>query len=300
MSIEAMKLALEALDIAQGILADARSYHRPKMLAAYTAIKQALAAPVQPVADAMNVVTEAMQKDPDYAWSWHCNIAMAFVDAGGDHYTGNQGAARFMKTLANVEPAHELPTPPAAPVQEQEPEQESVGNVEALRHSANEWADMAANGLQWVRNIAEGISETQEALSDLEANLVHCREVNDRREVQAFVTITQPAAPVQEPVAWVEVKDTNYGPYEFHGKELLPVGKHDLYAAAQPAQQEPDDEKVDCPRCGHCCPQRQPLTNEQIGKILDDPNIAEKHQGNWLVLPYAYARAIETAHNIKE
>jgi len=106
------------------------------------------------------------------------------------------------------------------------------------------------------------------------------------------------AQPEQEPVAWVEVKDTNYGPYEFHGKELLPVGKHDLYAAAQPAQQEPDDEKVDCPRCGHCCPQRQPLTNEQIGKILDDPNIAEKHQGNWLVLPYAYARAIETAHNI--
>jgi NADH pyrophosphatase NudC (nudix superfamily) len=40
---EAMKLALDALDIAQGLLADARSYHQPKMLAAYTAIKQALA-----------------------------------------------------------------------------------------------------------------------------------------------------------------------------------------------------------------------------------------------------------------
>jgi hypothetical protein len=49
------------------------------------------------------------------------------------------------------------------------------------------------------------------------------------------------AQPEQEPVAWVEVKDTNYGPYEFHGKELLPVGKHDLYttppAAAQPKQE---------------------------------------------------------------
>jgi len=42
---EAMKLALDALDIAQGLLADARSYHQPKMLAAYTAIKQALAQP---------------------------------------------------------------------------------------------------------------------------------------------------------------------------------------------------------------------------------------------------------------
>jgi hypothetical protein len=49
-AIEKAKLeqALEALDIAQGLLADARSYHQPKMLAAYTAINQALAAPAQP------------------------------------------------------------------------------------------------------------------------------------------------------------------------------------------------------------------------------------------------------------
>jgi hypothetical protein len=42
--------------------------------------------------------------------------------------------------------------------------------------------------------------------------------------------------PVQEPVAWVDVKDTHHGPYEFHGKELLPAGKHDLYTnpPAQP------------------------------------------------------------------
>ena len=46
-------------------------------------------------------------------------------------------------------------------------------------------------------------------------------------------------------------------------------------------------------------PQRKPLTNKEIGAILDDPNIAEKHQGNWLVLPYSYARAIEAAHGIK-
>lgn len=67
----------------------------------------------EPVAAAMRTVIEAMQVDPEYAWSWHCNIAMAFVDAGGDHYTGNQGAALFIKMLANVEPAHELPSPPA-------------------------------------------------------------------------------------------------------------------------------------------------------------------------------------------
>ena len=80
----------------------------------YTTPPAAQPAPVQPVPDAIKTVIEAMQADSDYAWSWHCNIAMAFVDAGGDHYTGNQGAARFMRMLANVEPAHELPTPPAA------------------------------------------------------------------------------------------------------------------------------------------------------------------------------------------
>jgi hypothetical protein len=62
--------------------------------------------------------------------------------------------------------------------------------------------------------------------------------------------------------------------------------------------------KLTCTKCGavdegfldvefDSPPPRQPLTDEEIGAILDDPNIAEKHQGNWLVLPYAYARAIE-------
>jgi hypothetical protein len=76
------------------------------------------AAQPAPVPAAMKTVIEAMQADPDYAWSWHCNVAMAFVDAGGDHYLGNQGAARFMKMLANVEPAHDLPST--------QPEQEPV------------------------------------------------------------------------------------------------------------------------------------------------------------------------------
>lgn len=66
-------------------------------------------AALKDVPEAMNAVIDAMQADPDYAWSWHCNVAMAFVDAGGDPYTANQGAARFMRLLANVDPAHELP-----------------------------------------------------------------------------------------------------------------------------------------------------------------------------------------------
>jgi len=48
----------------------------------------------------------------------------------------------------------------------------------------------------------------------------------------------------QEPVAWVDVKDTHQGPYEFHGKELLPVGRHDLYTTPPAAQPAPVQEPV--------------------------------------------------------
>ncbi len=68
-----------------------------------------------PVPEAMAVVLKAMKDDPEYAWGWHCNIAMAYVDAGGDHAIGNHGAARFLRLLASVEPAHELPPLRAVP-----------------------------------------------------------------------------------------------------------------------------------------------------------------------------------------
>jgi hypothetical protein len=38
----------------------------------------------------------AMQADPGYAWSWHCNIACAAKDEGLDHAAANRAAARFM------------------------------------------------------------------------------------------------------------------------------------------------------------------------------------------------------------
>ena len=39
-------------------------------------------------------------------------------------------------------------------------------------------------------------------------------------------------------------------------------------------------------------PQIKELSDEEITEVLNDENIAEYHQGNWLVLPYAFARAI--------
>lgn len=58
---------------------------------------------------------------------------------------------------------------------------------EALRHSANEWADMATNGLQWLRNIVSGASDAAAALQNMESNLAHCRAVNDAPAVQHAV-----------------------------------------------------------------------------------------------------------------
>jgi hypothetical protein len=60
--LNTMKLALEALDIAQGMLAVLRSHHQPKMLSAYTAIKEALAQPEQDTESHYKGVIEDVQK----------------------------------------------------------------------------------------------------------------------------------------------------------------------------------------------------------------------------------------------
>jgi len=55
------------------------------------------------LASSVSTIRGAMAKDLDYAWSWHCNIAMAAFDAGCPHDVANEGAARFMQLLAGVD-----------------------------------------------------------------------------------------------------------------------------------------------------------------------------------------------------
>jgi len=44
----------------------------------------------------------AMVDDPEYAWGWHCNIAMSAFDAGArSHAACNRGAALFLKLLSD-------------------------------------------------------------------------------------------------------------------------------------------------------------------------------------------------------
>lgn len=51
----------------------------------------------------VNVLTEALRQDPEYAWSWHCNVAVAAQDAGMDYAASQLAAAKFLQLLANVD-----------------------------------------------------------------------------------------------------------------------------------------------------------------------------------------------------
>ena len=55
------------------------------------------------VPESMATVSNAIRNDPGYAWSWHCNIAMAAVDEGVNHMAANKLAARFLMILTGVD-----------------------------------------------------------------------------------------------------------------------------------------------------------------------------------------------------
>jgi hypothetical protein len=52
---------------------------------------------------AIETLSAAMKEDPEYAWAWHCNFAMPFVDEGGTHQQANRAAARIMRVFFNVD-----------------------------------------------------------------------------------------------------------------------------------------------------------------------------------------------------
>jgi len=52
---------------------------------------------------AFNELKFSIQQDQSFAWSWHCNVAMASYDEGVDHATANKAAARFMQSCFGVD-----------------------------------------------------------------------------------------------------------------------------------------------------------------------------------------------------
>jgi hypothetical protein len=66
-----------------------------------------------PVHSAMEVLKAAMKADPDFARTWHDNLAMAVMDSESrgdlqsDHEVANDAAARFMKSAFDVDTTKE-------------------------------------------------------------------------------------------------------------------------------------------------------------------------------------------------
>jgi len=52
---------------------------------------------------AYETLKSAFSDDEDYAWAWHCNIAMCAYDEGVAHGKANVIAARVMRTLFHVD-----------------------------------------------------------------------------------------------------------------------------------------------------------------------------------------------------
>lgn len=53
--------------------------------------------------DAFQALKNAVIEDPDYAWSWHCNIAMPLIDAGVNEKTAQEAAATVMRNFFGVD-----------------------------------------------------------------------------------------------------------------------------------------------------------------------------------------------------
>lgn len=63
-------------------------------------------------AQGMDAIRKAMQEDYGYAWSWHCNVAMAAHDAGAPIEKANERAAQFMRNAFDIDTSSGHPTTP--------------------------------------------------------------------------------------------------------------------------------------------------------------------------------------------
>lgn len=48
---------------------------------------------------AFEALKEQIHADPEYAWGWHCNLAMPIVDVGGQQTIADQASALMMRQL---------------------------------------------------------------------------------------------------------------------------------------------------------------------------------------------------------
>lgn len=55
------------------------------------------------IKNCLDGLTNAIKKDEDYAWTWHCNIAMPIQDEGISNRYANEAAASVMKHIFDVD-----------------------------------------------------------------------------------------------------------------------------------------------------------------------------------------------------
>lgn len=61
-------------------------------------------------------------------------------------------------------------------------------------HAANEWADCACNGLQWLRNIRDGISNVEDAIANMEQGYKHCEDIQAQANAALRTPPQQPSS----------------------------------------------------------------------------------------------------------
>ncbi|NMU89048.1 hypothetical protein HGQ98_04020 [Achromobacter ruhlandii] len=114
--------------------------------------------------------------------------ALAYMDDGEAQDARAMPIIDFLRdSLDEIERKMRLRA--SAPVAGEAVNADFLASWEAQRHAGNEWADMATNGIQWMRNVRDGISTPEKALECLASDLAHCRAT------QARAGITPPAAP---------------------------------------------------------------------------------------------------------
>lgn len=94
----------------------------------------------EPAPNALRQLTAALQADPDYAWSWHCNLAMPVMDATGvTHRVANEAGARLMRHLFDIDITnHPHWNVCADPAPAPQPEPVNAQTLEALKGVAEE------------------------------------------------------------------------------------------------------------------------------------------------------------------
>ncbi|MNQ58873.1 hypothetical protein D3C85_730920 [compost metagenome] len=213
----------EQMELIKGVEQSIASY--PAMSPNSTKLKRLLAYLKQGgkfaggIPNAMNALTDAMDKDLGYAWSWHCNIAGPVADALArvgvtlGHREANYAAAALMRHMFNVDmerDAHYRGTQER--ITEQATPAAEVSGKSLMASVANAVSDMAApghpvsvdvivsqhGGDEQVRTFHETTATTEEdeAFHAIDRNAEKQRiKINKTYDWEQFVSYGQAVAP---------------------------------------------------------------------------------------------------------